>query len=139
MALTSAQLRRLPISTSFIYLIVGMVLGPLGFGLLHLDVESQRRWLEVLTQIAVIVSLFVGGLKLRLPLRHASWKIAARLAGPVMIFSIVGVALAGEHRTMGDGNLLVRSALLTDEPLLGSRQRHPVGGNVPRRVIVEIG
>lgn len=122
MALTSAQLRRLPISTSFIYLIVGMVLGPRGFGLLHLDVESQRRWLEVLTQIAVIVSLFVGGLKLRLPLRHASWKIAARLAGPVMIFSIVGVALAA-HFLLGMQPflaLLTGAILAPTDPVLAS-------------------
>src|SRR6187399_1890106 len=94
MALTSSPVKRLPISTSFIYLLVGLGLGPLGFGLLQLDVESQRQWVETLTQIAVIISLFVGGLRLRLPLKNHSWRIALRLAGPMMILCIVGVALS---------------------------------------------
>jgi NhaP-type Na+/H+ or K+/H+ antiporter len=69
-------------------------LGPAGFGLLHLDIESQRQWVETLTQIAVIVSLFVGGLRLRLPLKNHAWRVALRLAGPMMILCIVGVAAA---------------------------------------------
>ncbi|WP_373062756.1 cation:proton antiporter [Gemmatimonas sp.] len=92
MALTSSQVDRLPISTSLIYLLVGLGLGPAGFELLRLDIESQRRWLETLTEFAVIVSLFVGGLRLRLPLQNHAWRVALRLAGPVMLLSIVGVA-----------------------------------------------
>jgi NhaP-type Na+/H+ or K+/H+ antiporter len=49
-------------------------------------------WFEHLTEIAVIVSLFVGGLKLRLPLRNPAWSAAYRLAAPVMLASIAGVA-----------------------------------------------
>jgi NhaP-type Na+/H+ or K+/H+ antiporter len=41
----------------------------------------------------VIVSLFVEGLKLRLPVRDPAWRAAFRLAGPVMLASILGVAL----------------------------------------------
>lgn len=92
MALTSSQVGRLPISTSLIYLAVGVGIGPLGFELLRLDIEGQREWLETLTEFAVIVSLFVGGLRLRLPLQHTAWRIALRLAGPVMLLSILGVA-----------------------------------------------
>ncbi|WP_309672333.1 sodium:proton antiporter [Gemmatimonas sp.] len=92
MALTSSQVERLPISTSLIYLAVGLGLGPGGFELLRLDIESQRTWLETLTEFAVIVSLFVGGLRLRLPLQHTAWRVALRLAGPVMLLCILGVA-----------------------------------------------
>jgi len=92
MALTSSQVDRLPISTSLIYLLAGLGLGPAGFELLRLDIESQRRWLETLTEFAVIVSLFMGGLRLRLPLQNHAWRVALRLAGPVMLLSIVGVA-----------------------------------------------
>lgn len=92
MALTSSQLNRLPISTSLIYLLVGVGIGPVGFELLRLDIESQREWLETLTEFAVIVSLFVGGLRLRLPLKHKAWRVALGLAGPVMLLSILGVA-----------------------------------------------
>ena len=37
MALSSAYLRRLPVSTAAVYLAVGVALGPLGFRLLHID------------------------------------------------------------------------------------------------------
>lgn len=122
MALTSAQVRRLPVSTSAIYLLVGLVVGPLGFDLLRLDIEAQRHWLETLTQVAVIVSLFVGGLKLRLPLRHASWAVAVRLAGPVMLLSIAGAALAA-HFVLGMPAflaLLVGAVLAPTDPVLAS-------------------
>jgi NhaP-type Na+/H+ or K+/H+ antiporter len=92
MALLSAHVERLPISSSLIYLLVGLGLGPLGFELMRLDIEAQRVWLETLTEIAVIISLFVGGLRLRLPLKNKAWFVALRLAGPVMLLSIVGVA-----------------------------------------------
>ena len=100
MALTSAHVERLPISTSIIYLLVGIGLGPAGFGLLELDIASQREWLERITEIAVIVSLFVSGLRLRLPLKNKAWTIALRLAGPVMVLCIVGVA-AIAHLLLG--------------------------------------
>ena len=41
----------------------------------------------------MIISLFVGGLKLRLPLRDPAWVAAFHLAGSVMLATIVGVAL----------------------------------------------
>jgi len=122
MALMSAPVQRLPISTSLIYLIVGLVLGPAGFGLLRMDVEGQRTWMEVLTEVAVIVSLFVGGLKLRLPLRHPTWRPALLLAGPVMLLSIVGVALIGS-RFLGlplFEALLLGAILAPTDPVLAS-------------------
>jgi hypothetical protein len=61
MALSSAYLRRLPVSTSAIYLAVGCAIGPLGVGWLRVDLRDATRWFERLTEVAVIVSLFVGG------------------------------------------------------------------------------
>lgn len=93
MALSSAFLRRLPISTSAVYLAFGFLIGPFGFDLLRIDVRESREWLEPLTEVAVVISLFVGGLKLRLPFRDGAWKAAYRLAGPVMLVCIAAVAL----------------------------------------------
>ena len=93
MALSSSHVERLPISTSFIYLLIGLAIGPLGLGLLRIDMVAQREMLELLCEFAVIVSLFVGGLRLRLPLRHSSWRPALLLAGPVMIASIAGATI----------------------------------------------
>lgn len=93
MALSSAYLRRIPITTSAIYLGLGLVVSPVGFNLISLDFIASKVWLEHLTEVAVIISLFVGGLKLRLPFRDPAWSAAFRLAAPVMLASILGVAV----------------------------------------------
>jgi sodium/hydrogen antiporter len=92
-ALSSASLRRLPVSTSAMYLGVGLAIGPLGWGWLRVDLCEATPWFERLTEEAVIVPVFVGGLKLRLLVRDPAWVTAFRLARPVMLATIVGVAL----------------------------------------------
>jgi len=92
MALSSAWIRRSPVSTAAIYLAVGCLLGPWGFGLLKIDLIDSAPWLERLSEIAVVLSLFIGGLRLRLPLLDAAWRSAYRLASLVMVGSIASVA-----------------------------------------------
>ena len=52
LALSSAYLRRLPVSTALIYLLLGIGFGPLGLGWLRLDAREAAPWLERLTEIA---------------------------------------------------------------------------------------
>ena len=80
MALAGSVLKRLPISSAMLYLAAGVALGPLGAGLLRVDIIRDAELLERLTEMAVIVSLFTAGLKLRLPLRNRRWRPALRLA-----------------------------------------------------------
>jgi sodium/hydrogen antiporter len=122
MALSSAYLRRLPITTSAIYLAIGVAISPIGFGLLEVNFIEWSLWFEHLTEIAVIVSLFLGGLKLRLPLSNSAWMAAFRLAGPVMIVSIGGVA-AFSHYFIGLNwpfALLLGAVLAPTDPVLAS-------------------
>jgi sodium/hydrogen antiporter len=93
MALSSALIQRLPVSTAAIYLGVGCVIGPWGFDLLRIDVSEGAPWIERLSEIAVVLALFIGGLRLRLPLRHLAWRAAYRLASVVMVATIAGIAL----------------------------------------------
>ena len=93
MALSSAWIRRLPVSTAAIYLALGCVIGPWGFDLLRIDLTDSTAWLERLTEIAVILSLFVGGLRLRLPLKDPAWRSAYRLASVLMLGCIAAVGL----------------------------------------------
>jgi NhaP-type Na+/H+ or K+/H+ antiporter len=93
MALSSALIQRLPVSTATIYLGVGCVIGPWGFDMLRIDLSDNAPWIERLTELAVILSLFIGGLRLRLPLRHSAWRAAFWLASVVMVASIAGVAV----------------------------------------------
>ena len=93
LALTSSYLRWMPVTTSAVCLLLGIGIGPAGLDLLKLSVENAAVWMEHLTEVAVLFSLFVCGLKLRLPLRDKRWRIAFGLAGPVMVLTIAGVSL----------------------------------------------
>lgn len=93
LALASAYLRWLPVTTSLIYLGFGLLIGKLGIGLWEMDFLLIAGWMEHLTEVVVLVSLFVSGLKLRMPLGHPAWRSTYVLAGPVMLACIAGVAL----------------------------------------------
>lgn len=95
MALAGSLLKRLPLSTSMLYLAAGFGLGPAGLGVLDVDPFRPSPLLERLAEIAVLVSLFVAGLKLSAPLRHAQWLLPLRLAVVSMLFTIALVAVAG--------------------------------------------
>lgn len=95
MALAGSLLKRLPMSTSMLYLAAGFGLGPVGLGLLEADPFAQSRLFERLAEIAVLVSLFVAGLKLSVPLRSARWFLPLRLAIVSMLLTIVLITLAG--------------------------------------------
>jgi NhaP-type Na+/H+ or K+/H+ antiporter len=95
MALGSSYLRRLPLSTSLLYLLVGIGIGPAGLGLLNLDPLADARLLEHLTEVAVIISLFTSGLKLRAALRDPIWHIPLRLAFVSMAITVALIATVG--------------------------------------------
>jgi NhaP-type Na+/H+ or K+/H+ antiporter len=99
---------------------VGLLLGPLGLGWFALDLRSASPWLEHLTEVVVIVSLFVGGLRLRLPLRDPAWRAPLHLAGPVMLATIGGVALFGHYFLGLDPPmaLLLGAVLAPTDPVL---------------------
>lgn len=95
MALGGSLLRRLPISSSLLYLLVGIGIGPAGLGLLRLDPLADAGLLERLSEIVVLVSLFTSGLKLRAALRDPIWRIPLRLALISMLLTAGMVALVG--------------------------------------------
>ena len=95
MALSGTALRRLPLSTSMLYLAAGYALGPAGWGLIFPDPLVYSRMLEKVAEIAVLISLFTVGLKLGLPLRDRNWRLPIRLAVLSMMLSILLVTLAG--------------------------------------------
>ena len=122
MALASSYVRDLPITTSAVYLALGFVMGPVGLGLLSLDVIEGALYVERITEVAVIVALFVGGLKLRLSWRDPAWYAAFALAGPVMILTIAGIA-AVAHLGLGfplAASLLLGAVLAPTDPVLAS-------------------
>jgi NhaP-type Na+/H+ or K+/H+ antiporter len=97
LALTSSYLRWLPVTTSAVCLAFGAGIGPWGLDLVQLDIRDARHWLERLTEVAVLFSLFNTGIKLRLPLHRKAWHSAYLLAVPVMLATIAGVSLAAHY------------------------------------------
>lgn len=95
MALAGSVLKRLPLSAAHFYLLAGVGLGPLGLGMLRVDPIEQAALLETLAEVAVILSLFAAGLKLRTPLTDALWKLPLRLATLSMTLTVALVAAVG--------------------------------------------
>ena len=95
MALSGTLLKRLPLSTSMLYLLAGFVVGPAGFALLNPSPITDQRVLEVVTEAAVLVSLFAVGLKLTLPLSDGRWRAALRLATLSMLITIALLSAIG--------------------------------------------
>jgi len=122
MALSSAWVQRLPVSNAALYLVIGMVLGPWALDLITVDVVTQAPVLLRLTEISVVLSLFIGGLRLRLPLTHRAWRAAFRLASAVMIGCILGTAwIAWQvfHFSLAAA-LLIGAILAPTDPVLAS-------------------
>lgn len=122
MALAKTTLARLPLSAAQLYLLAGLGIGPLGIGLLVIDPIDEAGVLEVLTEIAVILSLFAAGLKLRTPLTDGRWRLPLRLATVSMTLTVFGIAALG---VVGLGlplgaAVLLGAVLAPTDPVLAS-------------------
>ncbi|HLL85296.1 MAG TPA: cation:proton antiporter [Longimicrobium sp.] len=122
MALSRSVLARLPLSTAMLYLAAGFALGPYGAGLLHVDVYEQSAVWERVTEIAILVSLFAAGLKLRAPLLDGRWVLPVRLATLSMTITVGLVTLLGVF-AMGlpvGAAVLLGAILAPTDPVLAS-------------------
>ena len=122
MALSGTLLSRLPLSTSMLYLAVGVGLGPAGMGLLAADPFEQSQLFERMAEIAVLISLFVTGMKLSVPLRDPRWHVPLRLAVVSMILTVALIAVCG---VLGLGlplgaAVLLGAILAPTDPVLAS-------------------
>jgi NhaP-type Na+/H+ or K+/H+ antiporter len=122
MAVGRSLLRPLPISTPLLYLLSGMLFGGAGLGLISLDPFDDAMLLERVTEIAVIVSLFTAGLKLRLPLRDPQWRLPVSLAFLAMSVTVGAIALVGYYGlglSLGAA-VLFGAVLAPTDPVLAS-------------------
>ncbi len=92
MGLTSSMLQRSPVTSAIIYLAVGLVVGPTVFNLFHFNPLKEARLLEVLTEVAVLISLFSAGVKMPVPFKFARWRAPILLATVSMAISVALVA-----------------------------------------------
>ncbi len=118
--LGSSWISRLPLSYALVYLVFGILLGP--FGLKIIDLEPDAEFLEQLTEIVVIVSLFACGFKMNRPLRLGAWHSTVRLIGLLMPLSIAALALLGHFALKLDWGaaILLGAILAPTDPVLAS-------------------
>jgi NhaP-type Na+/H+ or K+/H+ antiporter len=109
MALSGSLVKRLPLSSAMLYLGVGVVLGPPGWALMSPHPLTHSVFLERMTEVAVLVSLFAAGLKLGLPLSDERWRMPLRLALLSMTLTVALITLIG---TVGLGLSLGAAVLL---------------------------
>jgi sodium/hydrogen antiporter len=122
MAFAGTVLKRAPLSAAILYLAAGYTLGPEGAGMLDLRFPAAAGFVERVAEIAVLVSLFTAGLKLRVPLSDRRWLLPLRLAflsmlATVGMISVVGVYLLG--LPVGPA-ILLGAILAPTDPVLAS-------------------
>lgn len=129
MGLLAPAMRRLPLTTAIIYLAVGMFVGPTVLGLFHFNPLKESAALEVLTEAAVLISLFAAGVKLPAPVSWARWRSPVLLAFASMTVTVCLVAAYGYYLLalpLGAAVLLGAILAPTDPVLAGDVQvRHP--------------
>ncbi|WP_394777483.1 cation:proton antiporter [Undibacterium sp.] len=129
MGLTSSKLKRLPVTSAIIYLSAGLLVGPTVLNLFHFNPLKESALLEVLTEIAVLISLFSAGVKMPAPVNVKRWRTPVLLATVSMVVSIALVAVFVYyvfHMPVG-ACVLLGAILAPTDPVLATdvQIRHP--------------
>ena len=121
MGLTDTMRRDLPFSASALYLLAGWLIGPQVGGLLHLDLFGDARLIEVLTEAAVLISLFAVGMRLRVRLTDRLWLTPLLLATVAMLLTIGAMTVVNVSLGLSLGAALLLAAVLSPtDPVLAS-------------------
>jgi NhaP-type Na+/H+ or K+/H+ antiporter len=92
MGLTSTVLKRSPVTAAIIYLGVGLLVGPSVLNVFHFNPLKESALLELLTEIAVLLSLFSAGVKMPVPFTLARWHAPIMLATVSVTLTVAMVA-----------------------------------------------
>lgn len=131
MALAKRFIDALPMTGAMVYLAVGFVIGPAGFGLIRLDLFEDRHVLRLITEAALPISLFAIGMHLRAACGHPLWRLPLRLAAPAMMLTIGLMTVVG-HFALGlpwGPSVLLAAALAPTDPVLANELRPREAGD----------
>jgi NhaP-type Na+/H+ or K+/H+ antiporter len=120
--LTSSLLKRLPVTPAIIYLAVGLLVGPTMLNVFHFNPLKQSALLQVLTEVAVLISLFSAGVKMPVPVSFARWRTPILLASVSMAVS-VGLVAAFAYYFLGlplGAGVLLGAILAPTDPVLAT-------------------
>ena len=95
MGVASSLFKRLPLTGAMLYLAAGFALGPKGGGLLALDITKDAALVRLLTEVALLASLFAIGLRLRAPIFASLWTLPVRLGLLAMLVTVPLLACFG--------------------------------------------
>lgn len=95
MALSGSVLSRMPLSTSMLYLAAGLAAGPLGLALASPVFTAHAAWVEHLSEVIVLLSLFTSGMKMSVGLHDRRWFPPLRLALLSMVATVLLITAAG--------------------------------------------
>jgi NhaP-type Na+/H+ or K+/H+ antiporter len=122
MALSDSVLARLPLSTSMLYVAVGVAISPLWLDWVHVALATEAAGLERIAEIVVLLALFGSGLKMSVGLRDGRWLLPLRLATVSMVVTVALIALVavvGLHLSLGAA-ILLGGILAPTDPVLAS-------------------
>ena len=122
LALVDRAVRRLPLSPALLYLAIGWGAGAL-LGLPSVDdIGGHLPGLVLAIELAVLISLMAVGLRLRVPPRLGTWKVALLLAGPGMVVTVVlgMLAAAWVLELPWPAALLLAAVMSPTDPVLAS-------------------
>lgn len=127
--LTPSVLKRSPVTAAMIYLAVGFLVGPSVLNLFHFNPLKESALLEVLTEIAVLISLFSAGVKMPVPFSFSRWRAPLLLATVSMSITVALVA-AFAHYVLGlplGAGVLLGAIVAPTDPVLATdvQSRHP--------------
>ncbi|MBB3232806.1 cation:proton antiporter [Halomonas stenophila] len=94
---TFSYFKRVPATSAILYLMIGFIFGPMGFGLFHFNSLEESALLEFLTEIAVLISLYCAGVKMPAPVTIKRWQNPLQLAVVSMAITVGLVTLFGYY------------------------------------------
>ena len=136
MGVRSPVLQRLNLTPAMVYLSVGVLLGPSILGVFHFNPLKQSHLLEVLAELAVLLSLFIAGTKMPVPFVWKTWRVPLRLAVVSMTVSVALTAAFGYYALglpLGAAVLLGGILAPTDPVLATEVQVRHMGDTDPLR------
>ncbi|WP_300648872.1 cation:proton antiporter [Hydrogenophaga sp.] len=125
----STLLKRVPVTSAMLYLGVGLLLGPTGVDAFRFNPLREAPLLEVLTEVAVLISLFSAGVKMPVPFAVAAWRAPLLLATLSMALT-VGLVAAFAFYALGlplGAGILLGAIVAPTDPVLATdvQSRHP--------------
>ncbi len=110
-------------------LLSGLLAGPALLNLISLDLVGHAKLLETISEVAVIISLYATGIKMRIPLLSGRWKAPLILATLTMTATIALTTLAANQLLLLPLPLalLLGSVLAPTDPVLADKVQvhHP--------------